>query len=785
MIYFWKLVAFRPWLVLAMVGILLATSLFLVRHGLPLDGSADTLILQNSEGYRNYRASRLIFGDDRVLIVGLSTRDAFAESFLQRLRDFTAKVEHTPGVSQVISLTNVLAPESTPTGVRIVPLIPREPSTANLAAIKRHATRDEIYGGNLISMDGTTTAVNVLLKRDLPNEARRRLTSEIVTLAQASNVGDEVFLAGEPFAEMKATMAIEHDLLFFTPLTLLLLAGLLWMAFRSLRGVLLPIVAVSAGVVWLFGLMAALGSSLNIVSLMLPTMVLAIGCSYVIHISNQYVIVGQQQSLRSRPERGSVVLETLKFIGTPVLLSGLTVIAGFLSLAFTEIPAIRHSGLYAAAGAFFTLILSLSVVPALLVLLPAPRRTPPLERSRGLGRRLQYLGEIVTRHQRAIYILTGFLIVLAAAGATQLKVNIDYFHFFRHDADVNAGLTKMHNRLTGAISFEVIVDGGAPGSIEQPETLRLIEQVQEFALRVRATDINGKEHGVDRTLSVVDFVKMLNRAYHENDPKQFRIPDDAAVINDLLADRESIASFLSDDGNKAAILVRSTLSGSREMSSALQQITLFCRGVFPPSVRVYPTGTFVLLNQTSDLIAREQVKSLALALGMIFLILAFLFRSLRVGLTALVPNLIPILFFFGAMGIGQFPLNLNNSLVASVVLGLAVDNAVQFIVRFRSCQKAGVPPRDAIIESMHLSGRPIVAANLALIFAFAIFAFSDFVPVASFGILSAVTIMGCLIEDLVLLPARLTSPVFHTLARAERQALEHTAAAENQATPRG
>jgi predicted RND superfamily exporter protein len=147
-----------------------------------------------------------------------------------------------------------------------------------------------------------------------------------------------------------------------------------------------------------------------------------------------------------------------------------------------------------------------------------------------------------------------------------------------------------------------------------------------------------------------------------------------------------------------------------------------------------------------------------IALLTIYVMLALLFRSWRVGITALVPNLVPVLFFFGFMGWGGIPLNITTSLVASVVLGLAVDNSVQFIVRFRQAQKSACPVRDAILLSLRLSGRPIIYANIALAATFAIFTISNFQPIGSFGLLSAVTILGCLVEDLILLPARLTSP---------------------------
>jgi predicted RND superfamily exporter protein len=195
------------------------------------------------------------------------------------------------------------------------------------------------------------------------------------------------------------------------------------------------------------------------------------------------------------------------------------------------------------------------------------------------------------------------------------------------------------------------------------------------------------------------------------------------------------------------------------MAAAIREIEARGRELLP-DFRVFATGTFVMLNRTSDQIAGEQLRSVTIALVTIYLMLSTLFGSLRVGFTALVPNLIPILFFFGFMGWQGVELNLTTSLVASMVLGLAVDNAVQFIARFRRAQAASPDLREAILESMRLSGRPIIYANVALAATFAIFFFSNFKPIASFGLLSAVTIIGCLIEDLVLLPARLTSPVF-------------------------
>jgi predicted RND superfamily exporter protein len=279
---------------------------------------------------------------------------------------------------------------------------------------------------------------------------------------------------------------------------------------------------------------------------------------------------------------------------------------------------------------------------------------------------------------------------------------------------------------------------------------------------------NEEGRGIDRTLSVVDFLAHAHRAFGAEDnlgrsgegsgPDQ-ALPDDPAIIRELLAEQSVVRGFVSADGRLTRIFVRSNLSGSQSMARAIEALEAKGRELFPDH-RVYATGTMVLLNRTSDRIAGEQRLSIGLALVTIFGMLSLLFRSLRVGLTALVPNLIPILFFFGFMGWAGIPLNLTTSLVASVVLGLAVDNAVQFIIRFRRLQGQKETLTAAIIETMRLSGRPIIYANIALAATFAIFAVSQFEPIGSFGLLSAVTILGCLLEDLILLPARLTSPVF-------------------------
>ncbi|HEY7183526.1 MAG TPA: MMPL family transporter [Blastocatellia bacterium] len=791
----------RPRAVILTVAVLSAFFAFGLRRGVRLDVSPLGFVERGGRARADFEAARKNFGPDDYLVVAAVCDDVFAPACVTRLRALHDRISKTKGVAEVLSLVNAPYARSVGGVVSAESLLPdgeaerqsddkrggqEDEESLNLSVppslrlpvdeIRRLVTGDRLYVGNLVSADSHTAALNILLKPDLPTATRHVITRHIYDLARAAGF-DQVYFAGDPFTQWRSTEAVKNDLRLFLPLTLAFIALLLWLYFRSFVAVGLLMLTIGVGLLWLIGLMAWLESHFTILALMLPTLMVAIGCSYMVHVINQIGIsqrgVGSGEWGIGNGESGigensqsptphsplptptSPIEDALRFISLPVIVSALTIIAGFLSLAFTAIPAIRSTAIYSAIGAAFTMVLSLTFIPAALALAGERAIKFRVGLAGGMVKLLERLGRWATSNQTPLYILTAAVVVFSAIGASRILIDIDYFHFSKPNSETSVGLAEINKRLSGAINFDIIVEGRNAGAIETPEVLRRIAELQAFA----ETRKNADGQGVDRSLSVVDFVRHVNRAFHDNDARYYDLPSDEGVIGDLLSDRDWLRQFLTPDGRTARILVRSNLSGSQAMAAAVREIEARGRELLP-DFRVFATGTFVMLNRTSDRIAGEQLRSVTIALVTIYLTLSALFGSLRVGFTALVPNLIPVLFFFGFMGWRGVELNLTTSLVASMVLGLAVDNAVQFIARFRRAQAVSPDMREAILESMRLSGRPIIYANVALAATFAIFFFSNFKPIASFGLLSAVTIIGCLIEDLILLPARLTSPVF-------------------------
>ncbi|MFZ4627575.1 MAG: efflux RND transporter permease subunit [Blastocatellia bacterium] len=760
-----RMVVGSPRGVVVIVTLISLLAGFGLSRGITLDASPFSFIEREGQPMIDYRRTRQHFGSDDFLIAAVVAEEIFTPANLGKLRRLHQQIAGLRGVEEILSLANVPYARRMADGASLETLLPTSlVEGARLTEAREQALSDRLYVGQIVSPDGRMAALNILLDSDLSTPERHAVTARIYDLTKSAGFSESYF-AGDPFSQWRAVAAIQQDLRLFLPLTVLLLIVLLWRSFRSGLAVLLPLGTIGIGLLWLLGLMAALQARFTILALMLPTVMLAIGCSYMIHVVNQIGLVAAAKR-ETGSARAAIIEEAVRFIALPVIVSALTIIAGFLSLSLTTIPAIRETAVYAAIGAAITMVLSLTFLPAGLLLL----KHWPITFRIGLGGPtvglLERIGHWATTHQLLLYAVTAAVVLISLVGTWRIVIDIDYFHFFKQRSETTIGLAEINRRLSGAVTFNLVIEEvekgtrRSPDGLTSPADLRRLQQLQRIAEAYR----NEEGRGIDRTLSVVDFLAHAHRAFGDGDHlersgQEQPLPDDPAIIRELLAEQSVVRGFVSDDRRLARILVRSNLSGSQSMARAIETLEAKGKELFPER-RVYATGTMVLLNRTSDRIAGEQRLSIGLALVTIFGMLSLLFRSLRVGLTALVPNLIPILFFFGFMGWAGIPLNLTTSLVASVVLGLAVDNAIQFIIRFRRLQGQKETLTAAIIETMRLSGRPIIYANIALAATFAIFAVSQFEPIGSFGLLSAVTILGCLLEDLILLPARLTSPVF-------------------------
>jgi predicted RND superfamily exporter protein len=487
--------------------------------------------------------------------------------------------------------------------------------------------------------------------------------------------------------------------------------------------------------------------------LLAPTLV-AVGSVYGVHVVNRY-----EEDAAAGGTRQEIALRCLRHMIAPVLISGTATVVGYGSLCWTDVPAVFEIGAFSVLGVASVTALSLTGLPALLVLLPLrPVSRPgarPDARLRlaaaigdGLERGLGRLARFTCRRATGILVAWALVAALAAAAVPRVVVDTDYLSFFDPASAVRRDFEAVDRLLAGAVPLYVVVEG-EPGRLRDPETLRRLE-----ALQAELDAIPG----VGRTSSFLETLRLLHRAVSGDDPAAERIPDTREGVAELLfmIPKHDLARFATVDQSAANLVVRTGEVGSAAMRRLTARIeTALADGGVPEGMRAHVTGNAVLLDRAADAVARSQATTVGFAALVMFALLARGLGSARLGLVAMIPNSVPILVFFGTLGLGAAPLSLPTSLIANAALGITIDDTAHYLVRYRAERRAGRGPEAAILRCTQAVGRPVALASAMLVLGFASVAASEFATLRQFGVLSAYTLLVCFVGDLLLLPALL------------------------------
>src|SRR5436305_5362686 len=447
-------------------------------RGLTFNASPETPA-RHDDTLAFFDETRRAFGDDRVIIAALTPTDVFAPAFLEKLDRLTRRLAAAPGVAETQSLTNIKAIRRDRDTVVIENLIParliyQPDGGGQLQTLKSTITADSLYVKQFVSADGKTTAINVFLKP--LGESATRVAAEAIERTLAAEAGaDEVMLSGVPVIDARGIRSMLRDMLLLSPLAALLCFAVFFISFRSFWGVALPMSALVIGLTWTLGLMALFGKPITLASLSLPTVLMAVGSSYIFHVLNQYRLsmatrAGDSASLTKR----AAWLAGVEFIAPAVLLSGLTTMAGFGALASSTVPTARDMGIFQAAGVGFLLLLTMAFIPAALTMLPAGALARATQERHDYAAWLNGLLHRITAwvlfRRRTVIFVTLLLTALIGAGAARLRVNTDYLRIFPQASATVQDALKLHERLAGAATVQLVVSG-EPGAASSPQFL--------------------------------------------------------------------------------------------------------------------------------------------------------------------------------------------------------------------------------------------------------------------------------------------------------------------------
>lgn len=705
---------------------------------LRFDSSFDRFLIPDSPDLAAYHDFTDRFGNDRVLVVGIDCDDPLAPATVAELRRVVAGLEAIEGVARVYSLVSAPMVRGDGDTLRLAPPVDGPPPTGGeAAALLARLDRDPVYAGRLVSRD--RRLLGILATLDPPpeeTEAYRRIT-EAAQLILAP-LGDRAHLSGEPVIENEMNRFMRRDLETFIPITLTLTAATLLLLFRTPLGVLLPMAAIVASTAWALAIFLLSGRTVNNVSSMIPPLIMVIAASDAVHLFSHY------RSHAHLLGRAAAITETVRRIGPGCLMTSLTTAAGFASLTASPIPALDDFGRFSALGVLFSFFLTIIALPAALHLLPVPAEP------RAAVQHDVWIRTLAARLTAAPrWILTASLAIFAVSVALipQIRVETDDLTYFKEGSTIRSDTALLQHHLGGVRPLDLVLTGES-GAFTDPERLARLARFGDWVRTVK---------GIDGATSAAD---LLTALFARLDGRPIGDHTQPAIAQGYLffelseEGSDELARYLSGDRAIAHIALQEGESRTSVMKVQIDQIRARVAQDFP-ELSLEVTGYAHFYMQISDLIVSSQVRSLAIALVSVTAMMVILFRSWRTGLLSMVPNIVPLTCTFGLMGAAGIALNSATAMVASVALGLAVDDTIHFLNHLQQERRTADSVAAALAPALRAVARPMLYTSLILGIGFGTLLFSRFVPSFYFGILAVATVVTALLGDLFLFPALL------------------------------
>lgn len=704
----------RPSVLVLVTTLLVLPAVF----GLEIDNTLEVWLDETSPAYLGYEAFRSAFGSEEFILVIYPCPDEIDLPFLERLVDLRFELEEIEGVRRVDDLASVYS---------------RFYSMRGIEAFRQELHGSPLARGVLVSPDGEWAASSIQLER-VRGKERSAVVDAVegaVDRAPPAEAGS-VRLAGSPYLNAELDRSSQAAARTFFPLVFLLSAAVLWVLFRRLSAVLIPFVSVGTGIVWTLAILRWSGSSLNMVTLTLPPLVWVLGLSTAIHLLSRW-----QRAVVEGNAPGEATRVSVRELFGPCLSSSLTTATGFASLLASSMGPVREMGAYSAVGILLCFASNFVLFPALVGL--SARISKRLPRMREDHPFFEFLN-LASRRPGKVFAATGILALILALGIPRLMAESNPIEFFRDDAPASVTYKRVLADFTGAYSLEV--------TLEPPELdLDALVRVDELRAFLES------EEGVARALSVVDFLKQAHREASGED----RLPATESELEDawrrVEEHPEELEAFLSHGVLRISVLAKPMDSSGHER--LVDHIESHLERQIDPDWRPRLTGIVSLLVDMQQRLIRSQGRTFALAFLAIMLVLGLLLGRMSYAVISLAPNLLPIVFALGTMGWLEIPLDPATVMIASIALGIAVDDTIHFLAHYRKRREAGVTREDAVEETLEVVGRPMVITSLVSALGFLVLCWSDFVPLFHFGLLTAVTMGTALLGDLVVLPALL------------------------------
>ena len=703
---------------------------FFSSHHLKVDFSLEQMFPEDDIERERYEAFKEEFSreDDKFLLI-YRNEDPLSRENINILEDITDDLEWIDGIENILSLSNI------DEGF----LFDSDLSDSAWQSSRDFVLNHPIYTNLVISNDGKSGAIYVDLEDDVNDQSSREKVFNAVDDVTSYHQEWDWYEAGVPVLRTRYVELVTKERMIFIPLAGLVVVLILFFIFRQINCVVLPLLSISITLIWVSALMAFCGISINLISYLTYILLLIIGCSNCIHILMKYHECISIENITIKESISKVIKE----LGGALFLTSFTTAVGFFSLVMTNIRITKEFGFALGIGVILMFIIAIITIPIILLYMPKPdqRHTDRLiKESESFS--VDKIDIATKKYPYVIIVLSLIFFILSGLGMQKIDYNISILDDLRPGNSLYDDVKYVDENFGGMLPLEIVITSPDNDILN----IDFLKKAELFEEKLRSID------EIKKSISLIDHLKVINNAL--NPEQGMTIPQTSEEIEDYLYDYDNASSLYKQDESKYRISCRVGNIKSKVGEKLKNDIQDEFNEIFSKE-DILVTGSTLLSLRTGRFLVRDLTNSFMLAFGIIFVSMIMLFKSFRLSIIAILPNMIPLMAAAAVMGFSGIKLRPSTAMTFSIALGIAVDDTIHFLARFRQELKNTDTTSKATSNAILSTGRPIIGTTLVLSMGFFVLYFSEFVPNHEFGILGTIILIVALLASLFLLPVLL------------------------------
>ncbi len=683
--------------------------------------------------------------DDNFLLIGIKSKSGlFNSQFLNKFGNFTNSCDTISYVRRALSITNMTRPLKLPFGNSMTSLdIIQLDKPERFKKDSLRIMQDDRMPGRFISYDGDVLAVALKLERKLKQPEAAYLIHTVEDLLQQHKF-DEFYVAGKAAVQTEFSALIKNEMVFYILLCLLFLLVALIILFRKWRTVVVAYISVILGSVVFAGILGLIGNPLDLMAMLFPVLMLIVGMSDVVHFLTKY-----SDEIKAGSPKMDAMVATIKEIGYATLLTSATTAAGFASLYFSKIEPIREFGITAAIGVFVAYLTVLFFTTSVLILFRPDQIISETKLDKFWDSWTRYNFWFVQHHRKKIVIGSVVMLALCAVGIYNISTNAYILSDVPNGSKLKDNFLFFEDKMAGIKVYEMGILPQGEYKITSPEVLKEIDKLETYV---------SKNTVVKGLNSPVTAYKMMHRASNGDKSKFYKLPGNPERIKKYSRQLKRFKNkqmniLISKDeklGRLSGLMPDTGSDRTKEMNAGVD--TWIAKTLDPTIVKFQKTGSHFILDKNNEYLRDSLLKSLGLAILVVCLLMALLFKDIKMVFIALVPNLIPLLIAAAIVGLIGMELKASTSIIFTIAFGIAVDHSIHFLSKYQFERKKGYSVNGSIYHTFVETGKALYITTLILFFGFSLLIFSSFNAIFYVGLLVSLTLVSALGACLLLTP---------------------------------